>query len=312
MNRQLKEVTIEVIKQCNSNCIFCSSLSTSSSAAEIPLQKVIEIIDFCKKKRAKSISISGGEPLLYANLSDVIRYCSQNAINTTIYTSGNVYKNEWNAILKSNLDKEKVKFIFNYPSVQNDIYQKLIHSKKFDIDMLNSKIKDLVRKGFLVEVHTVPNKANLHSLFDTAAYLKSICVNKVSFLRLVMQGRAAQNQNLLFVDSSAISSEISKIKKQLSSESFTIRGGVPFSNLLKEKCECFAGISKLIFRYDGVVFPCEAFKEAPSNEEFQLGSIYLNSLDSIWNNHPVHQKLKLLKQDAFSKLESCPAQILYG
>jgi molybdenum cofactor biosynthesis enzyme MoaA len=39
MRRTLDEITVEVIQKCNSNCVFCSSLSTPNSINEISLNK---------------------------------------------------------------------------------------------------------------------------------------------------------------------------------------------------------------------------------------------------------------------------------
>jgi len=309
MKRYLNEVTIEVIQTCSSNCIFCSSYSNLFSNKKIPFDKICEIIDFCKAHGAATISISGGEPLLYDRLVDVIKYCSKKYLNTTIYSSGNVKPAKWDIL--SQIDSKNIKFIFNYPSVDNDIYQELICSKDFHINDLNQAIVRMINNDIPVEVHIVPNRINIGSLYDSAAFLKSIGVRKVSFLRLVPQGRAQLNKEKLLIGHSIISKEINRVKQELRDDHFTIRGGVPFSNLLKTKCECIAGISKLIFRYDGVVFPCEAFKEAPSNESYVLGSIYNDPLDQIWNNHPVHSKLKLLKKRAIQHSEPCPAQMLY-
>lgn len=60
--RQLKEVSVEITQKCNSSCIFCSSLADASCSNEIPLHKLMEIVDFCREKGAKNINISGGEP----------------------------------------------------------------------------------------------------------------------------------------------------------------------------------------------------------------------------------------------------------
>ena len=312
MDRILKEVTIELIQQCSSNCIFCSSNSNNNSDNEIPIEKVYEVLDFCKAKGAKVINFSGGEPLLYSDLIKVIEYCSSIDLNVVIYTSGNVNSTIISLILENSVIFKKVKFIFNYTSVDNLIYQKLINTENFSIEKLNFFIKSLLKQNISVEAHIVPNKINISTLYSTAEYLKSIKVPKVSFLRLVKQGRAETNQDKLFVENHLLNNEIGRIKNELSDYHFIIRGGVPFSNLLKYKCECFAGISKLIFRYDGIVFPCEAFKEAPTNQNYILGSIYNNSLESIWNNHPVHNKLSLLKDSSNSIGEPCPAQILYS
>ena len=311
MNRLLKEVTIEILQRCNSNCIFCSSNSTVFSKNEIMLNKIIEIVDFCKVKGAKTVNISGGEPLIHKNIFDIINYCLSQGLECVIYTSGNVANKTLIDLTHKVIDYRKMKLIFNYSSSKNEVYQQLIGSTNFNIENLNMALNVVIDKGINTEVHIVPNKINILYLYETVNYLKSIKVKKVSFLRLVNQGRAKDNFNILSVSHERLKYEINRIIEDFSDSNITIRGGVPFSSLLKNKCECFAGINKLIFRYDGKVFPCEAFKEAPLNDLYVLGSIYTDSLDSIWENHPVHKKLGLLKKRASLVNEPCPAQLLY-
>ena len=311
MGRILDEVTIEVIQKCSSNCIFCSSFSGSHQKAEIPLAKICEIIDFCKNNGAQTISISGGEPLLHDDLPEILRYLSLNGLSASIYSSGNVSSKFFNRLLGSEIDTGRIKFIFNYPAFKNEIYQSLISSGQFHIDSLNAMIKELIKRDIEVEAHIVPNKINFDYLYDTVSFLKSINLKRVSFLRLVLQGRAEENKDRLAVNPARVLSEIDRIKKDFGDSKFIVRGGVPFSRIREEGCHCLAGINKLIFRYDGLVFPCEAFKEAPFNHTYKLGSIYENSLEEIWQNKIVLGELYNLKKAAQASSEPCPAQMLY-
>lgn len=312
--RKLKEVTIEINQKCKSNCLFCSSLSGISKTRVIPKQKIFEVMQFCREKGATNINLSGGEPLLNKELCDILSFAGSLGLKVTIYTSGNIPDfNIFNMLLEANLPKSDLKLIFNYPSSKNEIFQTLINDQSVDICSIDDAIQKLLNNTIEVETHIVPNAINLASLYETVTHLKNIGVPKVSLLRMVFQGRAEQNKNLLKIKKPTdLIKIIDKIKRTLCCDSFSLRTGIPFSNLTKEKCECFAGYSKLIFRYDGIVFPCEAFKEAPNNEEFKLGNIYTGNLDNIWTNHPVHKKLNLLKLDAFRSTEACPAQLLYS
>lgn len=311
--RKLKEVTIEINQQCKSNCLFCSSLSSISKTCAIPKQKVFEVMQFCKDKGAININLSGGEPLLSQELCDILTFAEKIGLMITIYTSGNIPDQTiFDKIVNTDISNSNLKLIFNYPSFNNDVFQTLINDRSIIIDSIDRAITKFINHSVSVETHIVPNALNIESLFETVKHLKKLRVKKVSLLRMVFQGRAEKNKKRLEIkDNGILLSEIQKIKQELCDEFFSLRVGIPFSNLTKEKCDCFAGFSKLIFRYDGVVFPCEAFKEAPNNQEYKLGSIYTDELNYIWNNHPVHNKLNLLKINAFKKNEVCPAQLLY-
>lgn len=311
MKRVLNEVTIEILQKCASSCIFCSSNSTVAAETKVSFDKICEIIDFCKAHGSKNINISGGEPLLHDQFIEIINYCVQSELDATVYTSGNVQPELWKQLFSSGIDHNRARFIFNYPSCDNDVYQRLIGTKDFHIETLDIAIKNLIKGSFEVEVHIVPNRINFGTLFDSAKHLKALGVKRISFLRLVPQGRAEVNIDQLRIDDAELQKEISRIQMNLVDAVFAIRGGVPFSRLLSNKCECNAGEKKLIFRYDGVVLPCEAFKEAPENNDFKLGSIHHTNLRDIWSNKEAFNCLKVLKQKANCMAEPCPAQMLY-
>lgn len=313
MDRHLEELTVEVIQKCNSNCIFCSSLSTKDCKHEIPLAKLQEIVLFAKAKGLKTVNISGGEPVLKSDLLDFVKYNHSIGLNTAIYTSGNVNMLNFVSQLKQNASiANSVKFIFNYQSSVPEIFSKLTSCNKQTIDLVNSNIKMCIKLGFDVETHIVPNAINLDSIYNTCEFLKEIGIKKVSLLRLVYQGRAEKSKDILYIkNENILKNIISEIKKNLVEDNFNLRVGIPFSKYACEESHCNAGWKKLIIRYDGVVFPCEAFKEAPNNERFILGNIYEDSMPTIWGRYFTTNELIGLKEKTLKTCESCPAQLLY-
>jgi radical SAM protein with 4Fe4S-binding SPASM domain len=90
---------------------------------------------------------------------------------------------------------------------------------------------------------------------------------------------------------------------------YPIRLGVPFSGRCGRFSPCKAGISKLIVRWDGAVFPCEAFKECGASI-LCLGQAGEQSLSELLSKARENKALIGLRQRVDS-LEPCPAQILY-
>jgi len=313
MKRTLQEITVEVIQKCNSNCIYCSSLSkfNSSDENEIPLAEFKELVLFAKEKNAESINISGGEPLLKEDLPDLIAFCSQNGLKANVYTSGNINIDGFiNKI--SSIDKTLIKLIFNYQSSDANIFNRLVNCSDFGLETVNKNIQTCISQGYDVEVHLVPNALNLGTIYQTCKNLKSMGVKQVSLLKMVFQGRAKNNKDLLEIKKTSDLEEIiEKIHTNICDSDFTLRCGIPFNKLAKQDLSCVAGYQKLIIRYDGIVFPCEAFKEAPNNHKYILGNIYKNTLIEIWDKYHIMDELKKLKSHSNASCESCPAQLLY-
>lgn len=307
---QLKEVTIEVIQKCNSNCIFCSSLSHYYCENIIPFDKIVEIIKFSKINGASLINISGGEPLLRSDLMDIISVNESLNLKTKIYTSGNVKtKDMFHLILEKIKYNENLSFIFNYPSVDKYVFQKLINNDNFEPLKIDSYILMLLKNNINVEVNIVPNAINIDSLYETIEHLKNLGISQVNLLRLVIQGRAVLYKDILMNDyfDFMLNSKIKDIICNIENDNFKIRLGIPLSN--NDKIKCNAGLNKLVFRYDGIVYPCEAFKEIPNNKDYILGNIYTDQLELILSNKKVYDNIKQLKNLMFS-YDTCPVQRL--
>jgi len=309
----LKEITVEVTQKCNSNCLFCSSLSEITSDNEIPLSKLQEISLFVKNKKAAGLNISGGEPLLYPELVSYLSFNKQLNLVSTIYTSGNAdFKQFFASIHKTTVSNKDLRFIFNYQSIDCSVFNELTNSTEcFSLNTINENISLCLKKGFDVEVHIVPNSKNISTIYETCSFLKSIGISKVSLLRIVYQGRAEKNKLDLWInEKESLPLIIEKIKMELCDDFFSIRVGIPYSNLVSLKTPCYAGTGKIIIKYDGKVFPCEAFKEAPNKDEFVLGDIYVDNLETICNNNLL-ALFGLKSKIKESSCETCPAQLLY-
>lgn len=80
-------------------------------------------------------------------------------------------------------------------------------------------------------------------------------------MRLVAQGRARDNLNLLAMspkESEEYSDYLIKLKSEWQGK-VDLRLGIPLSNG-EDGHVCTAGHEKLVIRYDGMVYPCEAYK----------------------------------------------------
>ena len=175
-----------------------------------------------------------------------------------------------------------------------------------------ASLRKAIDCGIPVECHIVPNKINLDSLSDTAHQLLDMGVKRVSFLRLVPQGNAVDNWACLGLDQEDLA-QLRALLGQLHSEPQSeckYRFGVPFSEVSSLGQTCQAGISKVLVRWDGLCFPCEAFKEC-GDGSFAIGNILVNTVAEILCEARGNWRLQTLK--TLSREEDvCPAQALYS
>ena len=286
---ELKELTIEVTQQCPNYCIHCSSLSSLSKICAIPLCKILDTIDQARLLGCASLSISGGEPFLRSDITKIIEHARKKNMSVSIYTSGIYHDGEKFLPLPMeklhDLLQYDCKIIVNYEASDEKTYDLIMGTNIDGFKILRQSIKSCVNLGFDVEAHTVPMSANWLQIKDIINQCMALGIKKVSFLRLVSQGRAKENTS-----STSLSEEqMEMVKKQIYTEQQNhpnnIRIGIPLSSCT-DCINCMAGSVKLNVRYDGKVFPCEAFKDDTSNRCFTYSpsNIYDTSLIDIYNN----------------------------
>jgi len=280
-------------------------MSTNKSEYIMSLEKMFELAEFAKKNNVEEFSISGGEPLLHPDLYLLLNKCEELNLPVRIYTSGNYELQLFDELINKTSSNilSKITFIFSYPSIYSEEFKKLVGCTDEQMQLIDLNIKKSIKYGFKTEIHNVPNEQNVCSIYKTCKYLKEIGVQKVSFLNFVTQGRGCNNWRDLRIKSLGcyfqhdytFDWEIGAVKEDLVDDNFQIRVGVWDSCHCIDEHICKAGFHKLAVRYDGIVFPCEAFKAIKNNEKFMLGNIYKNSMEEIWQNGINNEYLKILR-----------------
>lgn len=258
----LNEITIEVTQQCTNRCIYCSSLSDMQKIERLDRATIIQVVDDAVVLGAKTVSLSGGEPFLREDIAEILDYIHGKGLKVRLYSSG-IYSegDSYSSIPAALLESVKGKLdalIFNYEAIDAELYATIMGTRSANLALLDETINRAISLGIPVEAHMVPMHYNYRQIPDVLSKLYSMGVSNVSFLRLVPQGRVLENKELV-----VLNTEEQKELKQIlakSQEAFDgkIRLGLPFS---AKRAACGTGSIKLTVRYDGYVFPCEAFKD---------------------------------------------------
>jgi len=288
----LNEVSIEIIRKCPNNCIHCSSLSDKDSAEIFKYEDFISIINDAKKLGTKTICLSGGEPFLHPNIIEMINYLHNIGLNSNVYTSGIIFDKNMNyaSLSKELLNSiaEKIsKLIFNIESSNADTYDKIMGTLGC-FTLMQQSVRTANSLGIVTEAHFVPMKLNIDEIESIVEFCKELGLSKISFLRLVIHGRAQLYEKEISLSLEEIIHIKNKLDLLQKQSNIDIRIGVPLStNNNCHKCE--AAIGKLNIKYDGYVFPCEVFKNTrdsflPNGQK--PDNVYTASLIDIYNNSP--------------------------
>lgn len=308
---QLKEISFEIIQKCPNNCIYCSSKSNLSSKHIISYQVYKEALIDALDLGLTRVCISGGEPFLHPEIINFVKLAKAMNLEVFIYTSGVNYDSNGNYTFLNNEILSHLKMIgldrliFNVQSPEEGIYDSIMGTKNC-FKLLKTSIKNSVDNNLFCEMHFVPMKLNYNLIYPALDMAKELGINKVSFLGLVLQGRALQNRDAVAL-SHHMDEKLKILLNSLEYKGLAIRVGIPLSSNSNNGCN--AGLGKLIIRYDGAVYPCEAFKYISTidgEKTVEPDNVNFRKLKDIYNNSEFLNILrKEIKEFKVSKIE-CP------
>lgn len=315
----LREITLEITQECLNRCIYCSSsIGNTEYCPPLGLPLISSILDQAVGRGLHTLSLSGGEPFLHPDIEGILRACSAARIpQLLIYTSGLVRGNRGAAVplgdsrLAAIMIRTGATLVFNIQCTLGQVHDRLA-GVPGSLALTLRALRWAIDAGIPVECHVVPNKMNVSYLVRTAHELLSMGVRRVSFLRLVPQGNAARNWDLLRLDGADLTLMHAQLRTlaEEAGVASVYRFGVPFSAVLANGHRCQAGVSRLLVRCDGLCFPCEAFKGC-NDPDYVLGDVHLCGIASAIDRGRRSSRLNALRRAA-QGIEACPAQLLYA
>lgn len=298
----LKEVSIEVTNKCSQRCLHCSSNADYSYRDELSLSEIKDLLFQAKSLGADIFTISGGDPLLRYDISEIIDLARKQEFKIRLQTAGaydfgkglvSIPEHFLDFYLKDLGARDKI--IYNIMGV-NETHDK-ITSNKGSFNKVIESIRKTKGKNIFTEVHTVPNALNYKEIPEIALRLNGENVNRWHLLRLVHQGRCKSNPKLIM--NKAQSRKLQKTLIKLSQNNFRLKlklGHNIDKRFWSDKSfpvhSCNIGREKILIRANGDLTYCAALKYS------KFGNVRDNSLKYFWNEHPAIVSFrKFIKHD---------------
>lgn len=283
----ITDITIELLQKCDQNCIYCSSSSSSDQNIYLTLEIVKNIIDDFNKLGGNLIELSGGEPLSYPYISEIIDYIKKYDNEIHLFTCCYLpeKKIDWNAI-------EKVDKIFvNLQAPNKDTHDFLTRNKGSFENVINF-IKKAKNKNKWVGTHIIPLEYNIDEIDEYIKLAKYLKIDNISILRYVKQGRG--KQHFLELNPDEITQLHSIITKYIDHENPSVKIGCPldFQFIYRRKKTakaCVPGINRCVVRPDGNVIPCPAFKDL---HQYVTGNVNERSFFKIWEKGEIFRMFR--------------------
>ena len=140
---------IQVTRNCNQNCKFCSNPPNRNS---LPFSKIIKFIDDFIERKYQGVILTGGEPTLFEDLDKVITYCVKKNFPVRIITNAQKLSDAdyLKKLRDSGLEdlhisiyscREKIQsFLTENPSSLSNIKKALNNIRRFDSLRVNINI----------------------------------------------------------------------------------------------------------------------------------------------------------------------------
>ena len=281
----LDEIKLEITNQCFLSCIHCSTNSCTNNASFLSLSNIENIIRQAQALGANNISLSGGEPLLYPDLKQVIEMIANYGCRSTIYTSGIAQIHPMSPMsidyLKSFKSLNLSNLIFSIYSHKSENHDAITGVDGSFYTTLTS-LENALHLGLETEVHFVALKPIIDDLMPLVKFLEKIGIKKISVLRFVPQGRGKNNSYNLLPDTKDFV-KLSKVINSIRKDKTIIecRTGSPFNFLLlKKPTPCNSGRTRMIIDAEGFAYPCDALKQFKS-KGLNNNNINFSSLTEI-------------------------------
>lgn len=306
----LREITIELTQQCPNSCLYCSSMSSPARTTMLNYGQIVRVIDDAIALGAKAVSLSGGEPFQHHDVLRIIDHIWSKGLQCLVYTSGIVLEQDMtpkslpDEILSSIMGKV-TKLIVNVEAADELTYNTIMGTNFSGFQLMQDTIRKAIAMDITVEAHVVPMKLNVQQLPKIIGLCSQMGIRRVSFLRLVVQGRASANKEWILLSDEETTFAKYLIANSAKENKSNIRLGIPFSDCTK-RINCLTGIAKLDIRYDGKVYPCEAFKND------NLSHIITSEAESICDKtlRDIYKSSEYLSQtrqllEKFQKEDTC-------
>jgi radical SAM protein with 4Fe4S-binding SPASM domain len=263
----LDGVYFNLTKRCNLRCVYCYTSAGDRNIGEKDLNFWIKIIDQLVEINNKAtINFTGGEPTLYNNFWDIVKYAKDRGLKLTLITNGTNFKEE-----------DIKKYIENFSSVEisiDSLREEINSLTRGKNSLFTSQrfVDALIENGIRPTIMAVVSKLNANYLKDfIEKYGKSASVR---FQPMYKMGRGEKLDQIAINGSEYYeilnSINISKMKDDIS-----------YKRNMKYVW-CGMGRNVLSIEANGIVYPCQLMH----NENFVLGDLNEQSLKEIWEKSP--------------------------
>lgn len=255
-----RRVFIEITDLCNMYCKHCMNNSGKNTWPGLPKEKMKNLFTEISEQNVVYLYISGGEPLLYDGIDEVLEHAYNLGMKVTLATNGMGIKEHLSAIEKY-IDVISI----SLDGIGN------IHDEFRGVEgafiQLQESLQILQEKKINVKISSIIWKKNMEQLEDMVFFAKKYGVRKVNFNILVPVGRAKNNVDIIIHQKKyqELYQKIDYLRKKYTTDCFEVQ--IKRNEKLKEESEqCPGGTTIYHINSHGKVSPCSWISKIDDTE----------------------------------------------
>ena len=301
----ISALQFELSSRCNERCIHCYIPNKKKdNGSDMPLDKIIAIIDEFAEMGGIHVTLSGGEAFLHPKLKEIAEYCRKKDLKISILS---------NLIALRKSDLEWLKNV-NLSLIQTSLYSMNpeIHDKITTVKGSHARtmraIELLVAYDIPVQISCPLMKANKDGYKDVLEYARKLKIKaQTDYIMMAQSNLDTSNleNRLTLEDTEKIIRDILEYDLDYIDTTLLKK---PLSSDLKFDKErflaqpvCGVGYDNCCITVNGDVYPCAGW------QDYVLGNVYSQSLSEIWENSERVKNLRRITNADFLKCANCEA-----
>lgn len=253
---------IEITNSCNMRCKHCMNWSIKDSNNGLKKDEILKLIkDLCDND-TEEIYISGGEPLLYPYIDDVILYAHSLGVKVTLATNALEVPNHLDAIKKG---VQLVSISFDGIGKTHDNFRGVDGAYDNCINIFRL----LKENGVKTRISAMIWKENIDQVDEMVRVAKENGVSKVNLAFLIPEGRAKTDESIKLPMEryKEIIDMVADIRERYKDDNFDIeirRNAVLDHNSM----DCPGGKNLIHINVNGKVSPCSWIAKLDTENEY--------------------------------------------
>ena len=255
-NGRLLSMEIEFSLRCNFRCPYCYVPHNSYPENELSREEICDVILQAKELGARKIIILGGEPTLYPDILDMIRFIRKQDLEAEMFTNGTgitedfakqLYDNDVRVALKMNSFDEN--------------HQDMLTGKKGSYNSIKQALQNLKKVGYpsdekFLAVSTVICRHNINELITMWQWLRDQKI--VPYFEIITPQENAKHNKWLYVNPKElydIFTRISEIDRTMYGQDWDPQPPLVGNRCLRHQFSCLVTSTGNVMPCVGVSIP---------------------------------------------------------